>query len=95
MNRAWGHLEETGMAMLAINLGEDEEAVRAFMRDYPIDFEVLMDERGRISQRWGVRALPTTLVLNKRGQIIYQVVGEREWDQPALIELFKSLQSAY
>lgn len=81
--------------MLAINLGEDREAVSAFLRDYPIDFEVLMDERGRISQRWRIKALPTTLVLNKRGQIIYQVVGEREWDRPDLIELIESLQSSY
>ncbi|MCG7897512.1 MAG: TlpA family protein disulfide reductase [Candidatus Thiodiazotropha weberae] len=95
MNRAWERLKSSGMAMLAINLGEDREAINAFLRDYPIDFEVLMDERGRISQRWRVRALPTTLVLNKRGQIIYQVVGEREWDQPVLIELIESLQSGY
>ncbi|MEW8498959.1 MAG: TlpA disulfide reductase family protein, partial [Candidatus Thiodiazotropha taylori] len=95
MNRAWNRLKSSGMAMLAINLGEDREAVSAFLRDYPIDFEVLMDERGRISQRWRIKALPTTLVLNKRGQIIYQVIGEREWDQPALIELIESLQSSY
>ncbi|MCG8487760.1 MAG: TlpA family protein disulfide reductase [Chromatiales bacterium] len=95
MNRAWNRLKSTGMAMLAINLGEDREAVSAFLHDYPIDFEVLMDERGRISQRWRVKALPTTLVLNKRGQIIYRVVGEREWDQPALIELIESIQSGY
>ncbi|MCG7871228.1 MAG: TlpA family protein disulfide reductase [Candidatus Thiodiazotropha lotti] len=95
MNRAWDRLKSSGMAMLAINLGENREAVSAFLRDYPIDFEVLMDERGRISQRWRVKALPTTLVLNKRGLIIYQVVGEREWDQPALIELIESLQSGY
>ncbi|MEJ2620524.1 MAG: TlpA disulfide reductase family protein, partial [Candidatus Thiodiazotropha sp.] len=93
MNRAWEALKSTGMAMLAINLGEDREAVSAFLQDYPIDFEVLMDERGQISQRWMVKALPTTLVLNKRGQIIYQVVGERKWDEPAMIEFFESLQS--
>ncbi|MBW9268846.1 MAG: TlpA family protein disulfide reductase [Candidatus Thiodiazotropha sp. (ex. Lucinisca nassula)] len=95
MNRAWHRLKSSGMAMLAINLGEDREAVSAFLRDYPIDFEVLMDERGRISQRWRIKALPTTLVLNKRGQIIYQVVGEREWDRLDLIELIESLQSSY
>jgi peroxiredoxin len=93
MNRAWERLKTTGMAMLAINLGEDREAISAFLQDYTIDFEVLMDEPGRISQRWRIKALPTSLVLNKRGQIIYQVIGERKWDEPAMIELFESLQS--
>ncbi|MET0081274.1 MAG: TlpA disulfide reductase family protein, partial [Candidatus Thiodiazotropha lotti] len=74
MNRAWERLKSSGLAMLAINLGEDRAAVNAFLRDYPIDFEVLMDERGRISQRWRIKALPTTLVLNKRGQINLIVV---------------------
>lgn len=78
--------------MLAINLGDDAEAVKEFLYDFPIDFPVLLDHRGRISQRWQVRGLPTTLVLNQRGEIVYRAVGEREWDDAVLLHQLQTLQ---
>ncbi|MEW8292435.1 MAG: TlpA disulfide reductase family protein [Candidatus Thiodiazotropha endolucinida] len=92
MNRAWTALRPRGIAMLAINLGDDAEAVKEFLYDFPIDFPVLLDHRGRISQRWQVRGLPTTLVLNQRGEIVYRAVGEREWDDAVLLHQLQTLQ---
>ncbi|MBT3054365.1 MAG: TlpA family protein disulfide reductase [Candidatus Thiodiazotropha sp. (ex Codakia orbicularis)] len=92
MNRAWTALRPKGIAMLAINLGDDAEAVKEFLYDFPIDFPVLLDHRGRISQRWQVRGLPTTLVLNQRGEIVYRAVGEREWDDAVLLHQLQTLQ---
>ena len=91
MNRAWSLLQNDGVVMLAINVGEDREAVTAFLEDYPIDFPVLLDSHGNISQRWRVRGLPTTFVLNTRGETVYQVVGEREWDEEATLEQIREL----
>ncbi|MEW8030399.1 MAG: TlpA disulfide reductase family protein [Candidatus Thiodiazotropha sp.] len=92
MNRAWRELQPKGIAMLAINLGDDAEAIRDFLIDFPIDFPVLLDHRGRTSQRWQVRGLPTTFVLNRRGEIIRRVVGEREWDDEILLYELQALQ---
>ena len=77
--------------MLAINLGDDVAAVRDFLNDFPIDFPVLLDQRGRTSQEWQVRGLPTTFVLNAHGEIVYRVVGEREWDNAALLRMVEAL----
>ena len=92
LNRAWAALEQEGVAMLAINLGEEAEAVSAFLKDFPIDFPVLLDARGIYSQRWQVRALPSTFVLNPRGEIVYRVQGERMWDGQALLDQVRSLR---
>jgi peroxiredoxin len=85
MNRAWAKLKPKGVVMLAINLGEEVEAVQAFLKDFPIDFPVLLDRQGRTSQEWRVRGLPTTFVLNPQGEIAYREIGEREWDAAALL----------
>ena len=92
LNRAWARLRESGVAMLAVNLGEEPEAVEAFLKDFPIDFPVLLDERGIYSQRWQVRALPTTFVLNTRGEIVYRVLGEKAWDDESLLNRIQALQ---
>ena len=43
MNRAWKQLEKEDIAMLAINMGEDEDTIFVFSADYPTDFPILMD----------------------------------------------------
>ncbi|MES9860970.1 MAG: TlpA disulfide reductase family protein [Candidatus Thiodiazotropha sp. LLP2] len=91
MNRAWAELKSKDVAMLAINLGEEVDAVKAFLNDYPIDFQVLFDYHGRISQRWRVRGMPTTFVLNRKGKIIYKVVGEMAWDDPIIQKQIEAL----
>jgi peroxiredoxin len=84
MNRAWSTLKHEAVVMLAINVGEERQAVEAFVEDYPIDFRVLLDSDGEIGRRWGVRGLPTTFIIDPRGEIVYRVVGERNWDDLTL-----------
>ena len=91
MNQAWTVLEPSGVAMLAVNLGEDPEAVNAFLADHAIAFPVLLDRRGNFAQRWRVEGLPTTFVLNARGEIVYRAVGKRAWDDEALLRQVQAL----
>jgi len=93
MNRAWARLKGQGIVMLAINVGEDEDTIFPFMADYPIDFPVLLDRDGKTIERWPVRGLPTTLVIDPRGRIVYQAVGGREWDDPKLLDKVRALKT--
>ncbi len=91
MNRAWQLLQPDGVIMLGINLDEEPQAVRAFLHDFPIDFQVLLDRGGRMSQQWQVRGLPTTFVLNAQGEVVYKAIGEREWDDEQLLQQLRAL----
>jgi peroxiredoxin len=68
--------------------------VRGFMRNYPIDFPVLLDRNGRVANRWQVRGMPTTFVLNGKGEIVYRVVGKREWDSESVVRQIRALKPA-
>jgi peroxiredoxin len=89
MNRARAVLKHKDVAMLAINLGEDREAVNAFIDDFPIDFTVLLDHDGMIGQGWQVTGMPTTFVVNTRGEIVYRMVGKRDWDSEGILRLIR------
>jgi len=91
MNRAWSRLQKEGVMMLAVNVGESEDVIFPFMADYPIDFPVLLDQDGEIIQRWPVRGLPTTFVVDPDGRLVYQALGGREWDDPRLLGLVRGL----
>lgn len=87
MNRAAGKLTDQPVVWLAINVGEDREAVAAFVADYPIDFTVLLDPSGGVSQAWQVTAMPTTLILDPQGYVAHRIVGKREWDDERHLQM--------
>ncbi|MGB5716587.1 MAG: TlpA disulfide reductase family protein [Gammaproteobacteria bacterium] len=92
MNRAWHMIEKEGIAMLAINMGEDEDTIFIFSADYPTDFPVLMDRSGEVIEQWPVKGLPTTYVIAPDGTIAYRAIGSREWDEKALLDRVRALQ---
>lgn len=91
MNRASRALPGESVVWLAVNVGEDREAVEAFRNDYPIAFTVLLDTDGRVSQDWSVTGMPTTFVINPQGEIEHQIVGKREWDDATHLRLLRQL----
>jgi len=85
MNAGWAVLSEQGIGMLAINAGEGEEAVREFLDKIPIDFPTLLGDADSLSN-WSVIGLPTTIVINVDGKVVYEAQGPREWDDEALLQ---------
>jgi peroxiredoxin len=92
MNRAWHILEKEGVAMLAVNMGEDEDTIFIFTADYPADFPILMDRDGAVIEQWPVKGLPTTYVVAPDGTIAYRAIGSREWDDQGLLEKIRALK---
>lgn len=93
MERAWKQLKQYDVEFLAVNAGEDEETIFLFTADFDLNFPLLRDPDGSVTEAWPVQGLPTTYVLNQQGDIIYQAVGGREWDSPNIINLIKDLAS--
>ena len=92
MNRAWRSLGESGVAMLAINVGEDEDTIFVFTADYPAEFPLLLDRSGEVINQWPVKGLPTSYVIAPDGTLAYRAIGGREWDDEKLLELIRGLK---
>lgn len=84
MNRMWQKIKGKGVAVLAINVGEDADTIFEFLGTYPVSFPLLMDHDGSIVKKYPVTGLPTTYIVNPQGKVVYRAVGSREWDDPAL-----------
>ena len=92
MQRAWEQLEAEGIVMLGINVGENEDTIFEFTANYPVDFPLPMDRDSAVIAQWPVRGLPTTFVVDPAGRIVYQAIGSREWDDPALMAQIRALE---
>ncbi len=92
MNRAWQKVKDKNISMIAINVGEDEDTIFSFMGDYPIDFQVLLDQSGEVISQWPIKGLPTTFVVDPEGRLFYRAIGGREWDSDSLLKMVKAIQ---
>ena len=92
LERLRQHLADKGLAAVAVDVGEDADTVFSFtgQLDPAPGFPLLLDKDSVAMQRWKVRGLPTTFVVDTQGRVIYRAVGGREFDHEAII---KQLQS--
>jgi thiol-disulfide isomerase/thioredoxin len=77
--------------MLAVNLREDTNTIRQFMERNGFTFPVPLDQYGRVGSVYGIRSIPTTLIINKDGIIIGRIVGAIYWDTPQVFAVFDAL----
>jgi len=66
---------ETGVAILAIDVGEDLAEVEEFIRDYSLTFPVLLDMTGTVAEKYNIRAIPTTYFIDSDGIIRDMKIG--------------------
>ena len=92
MESAWQILEEEGIAMLAINVGEDFDTVFGFTATMDITFPLLLDQDGAVTEAWPIQGLPTTYILNPRGEMVYRMIGSREWDDEKILDAIRALK---
>ena len=92
MQRAYDSLREDGIAMVAINIGEDEDTIFGFSANYPVDFPLLLDRDSKTIQSWPVKGLPTTFVVDPAGRLAYRAIGGRAWDAPEILSQIRALK---
>lgn len=73
-------------AILAVDMGETQDVVRAYIREIKTDFTVLLDKDGHALKAWKVFAFPTSYVVDAQGKIRYGLFGASEWDDAGTVE---------
>ena len=69
-----------------------KEAIDGFFDDNNlVNLKKYRDPRGRIAVKYGVTALPTTVVINPMGLEIGRIIGDIDWDTADVRSFFKKL----
>ncbi|MGM0813739.1 MAG: TlpA family protein disulfide reductase, partial [Pseudomonadota bacterium] len=92
MNRLAAAYDEREFGIVSINYREEPEHILEFMREVEVDFPVLMDQDGRVSDEWGVFAFPSSFILDREGRIRYSVNTAIEWDTDAVRQVIDALR---
>lgn len=79
-------LEVVGIAV--DELPTNEQEVRAFVTEKAIEYPVLLDPEGRILLLLETSTVPTTVLLDKNGKVMWYSVGVVQSTNPGLQEAF-------
>jgi len=80
-----------GLVILAVNFQESSEQVKAFLKKHQLTFITLLDPKGKVFKLYQAWSLPTTTIVNKKGQAVSKVIGYRDWHKPEMKEFFRRL----
>jgi len=71
-----------GLVVLGVNFKESPRDVRAFVDKLGVSFVTVLDVDGAVSEKYRVRGLPVTFLLDREGRMLWKAIGAREWDGP-------------
>ena len=92
LNKLYKKFKKDGLVILPIaNPRDSVERVKAFFKYVGIDFPYYVDENFTATRLFGVRALPTTFVVDRKGVVRQVFIGMRPWMSPQFVDYFKSL----
>ena len=86
-------VDSDSFKVIAINQMEDPDDVFAFTGQLEVDpsFEILFDQTSEVSRMYAVRGLPTTYLIDKKGNVRYRAVGGRLFNHPDVIKIINQL----
>jgi thiol-disulfide isomerase/thioredoxin len=80
-----------GFTVLGVNVEEDTNKARAFLKDFPVDFPILLDTTNQVSKQYEVLAMPTTVVVDRDGNMRYLHKGYKPGDEEKYSKMVKKL----
>lgn len=88
MERLYAKYKPSGLEIVAISLDQgNEQEVRDFVTKLKLTFPIILDPEHNAKALYKVRGLPTTYLLDRKGQVVGYGVGPREWDSEAAFAL--------
>jgi thiol-disulfide isomerase/thioredoxin len=84
MNEMLERYQDKGLEIVAINLDEDRGNVPRFLEKYPAKFTVLFDPEGESAGKYQVKGMPSSYLIDRKGQLISSHVGFRNEDKEEL-----------
>ncbi|MCG8048118.1 MAG: TlpA family protein disulfide reductase [Candidatus Thiodiazotropha endolucinida] len=94
LQRAAEILDDENIAILTVNSGENREVIEQFLVQRSVTLPVLLDQDSSMLRQWRVLALPTSYIVNAKGQVVARVVGGIDWDELSILARVRSLAAA-
>jgi peroxiredoxin len=91
MERLWQQHRDSGFMMVAVSVDADPTKVAPFVAEHKLTFPIALDPRMQVAEQYGVRALPSSFLVDRAGALAGLAIGPRAWDNDASHSLVEGL----
>ena len=70
MNTMQERYGKQGLKVIAINLDEDREKADEFLLQVPADFVIAYDSSGKTAERYDLKVMPSSFLINRKGELV-------------------------
>jgi peroxiredoxin len=70
---------------------ETPDLVRTYIARHRLTFPHLLDNDAKVASLFAVPGAPTTLIIDRAGQVLGGALGYRDWASPSVHRLVESL----
>jgi thiol-disulfide isomerase/thioredoxin len=75
LQTVWTEYKDDGLIFIGIDVLDDTSSAKEFVDSFNINYLNLSDNTGKVSNHYGVIALPATFFIDKNGNIVKQNYG--------------------
>jgi peroxiredoxin len=91
LDRLHNRYEETGFAVLGVNVEGEVEPAREIVDKTQVTFPILIDDGQKVSEMYNLQAMPSTVVVDRDGVVRYIHHGYKPGDEAKYVEVVKQL----
>lgn len=91
LNDLYNKYKDLGFVLLGVNVEQQEQPPRNFLKKRPVDFPILLDKGNDVSKQYHVIAMPTTVLVDRSGNMRYVHQGYKEGDEKKYRKMIKKL----
>ena len=92
MQRVHDALQGRDVAVMTVSIdGAGEKAVKSYIAEHGFTIPILLDARMETARKFGVRAVPTTYIINRAGVIVARGMGPVDFDSPQFVRYIEGL----
>jgi thiol-disulfide isomerase/thioredoxin len=78
MNSLQTKYGEKNFKVIAVNLDVNADDWKKFLESVPAHFDIALDPKGLIAKQFGVKGMPTSLIIDRDGKVLVQHAGYTE-----------------
>jgi cytochrome c biogenesis protein CcmG, thiol:disulfide interchange protein DsbE len=68
----------SGLTIIGVNVDAERRDADKFLRDIPIEFEIVFDPNGELARHFKVQGMPSSFVFDRAGNMVDTYIGFRE-----------------
>ena len=91
LDQIYKKYKDFGFTLIGVNVEPDSKAANAWLAATPVTYPILYDTKSKVSKLYQVQAMPTTVIIDRKGMVRYVHRGYLPGDENGYLNSIRAL----